>query len=104
MYGPNQDTPNLHSDLAFNKIQDWNPDLSTFSDDFNVVLDPQKGTKNYQHVNNPPAMQALQNQIHQYILIDIWRELHPDERKYTWQKYNENKQSRLDYFLISASL
>ena len=104
LYGPNQDTPSFYSDLAFKKIQDWNPDFSIFSGDFNVVLNPQKDTKNYQHVNNPHAMQALQNQIQQYNLIDIWRELHPDERKYTWQKYNENKQSRLDYFLISASL
>ena len=104
LYGPNQDTPVFYSDLAFKKIQDWNPDFSIFSGDFNVVLNPQKDTKNYLHVNNPHAMQALQNQIQQYNLIDIWRELHPDERKYTWQKYNENKQSRLDYFLISASL
>ena len=49
-------------------------------------------------------MQALKDQIQQYNLIDIWRDLHPDKRIFTWQKFNENKQSRLDYFLISASL
>ena len=49
-------------------------------------------------------MQALKDQIQQYNLVDIWRELHPDSKQYTWRKYNENKQSRLDYFLISASL
>ena len=104
LYGPNNDTPEFYNDLVFKKIVDWNPDFSIFAGDFNVVLDPSIDTKNYQHVNNPNAMQALKDQIQQYNLIDIWRELYPDKRTYTWQKYNENKQSRLDFFLISSSL
>ena len=104
MYGPNQDSPEFYTDLAFQKINDWSPDFSIFAGDFNVVLDPSIDTKNYQQINNPNAMQALKDQIQQNNLIDIWRELHPHQRTYTWQKYNENKQSRLDYFLISASL
>ena len=39
-----------------------------------------------------------------YNLVDIWRELHPDERIFTWHKYNENEMSRLDFFLVSSSL
>ena len=104
MYGPNQDNPEFFNDLVFKKIIDWNPDFSIFAGDFNVVLNPSIDTKNYQRINNPNAMQALKNQIQQFNLIDIWRELHPDKRTFTWQKYNENKQSRLDFFLISASL
>ena len=98
LYGPNNDTPEFYNDLVFKKIVDWNPDFSIFAGDFNVVLDPSIDTKNYQHVNNPNAMQALKDQMQQYNLIDIWRELYPDNRTYTWQKYNENKQSRLDFF------
>ena len=104
LYGPNQDSPSFYSDTVFKQIQAWNPDFSIFSGDFNVVLDPARDTKNYQNINNPLAMQALKDQIQQYNLVDIWRELHPDDRQYTWRKFNENKQSRLDYFLISASL
>ena len=104
LYGPNQDSPEFYTDLAFRKINDWSPDFSIFAGDFNVVLDPSIDTKNYQQINNPNAMRALKDQIQQNNLIDIWRELHPDQRTFTWQKYNENKQSRLDYFLISASL
>lgn len=40
----------------------------------------------------------------QFNLLDVWRELHPDERTFTWRKFNGKKQGRLDYFLISASL
>ena len=104
LYGPNQDTPNFYSEIVFKQIQAWNPDFSIFAGDYNVVLDHALDTKNYQHENNPFAREALKNQIHQYNLVDIWRELHPDGKQYTWRKFNENKQSRLDYFLISASL
>ena len=104
LYGPNSDSPDFYSEQVFKKIQDWQPDFSIFSGDFNVVLDPQIDTKNYQHINNPQAMQALKDQVEQNNLVDIWRELHPDEKKFTWQKFNENKQSRLDFFLISSSL
>ena len=36
-------------------------------------------------------------------LVDVWREQHLQENKYTWfGPYN--KRSRLDYFLISSDL
>ena len=77
LYGPNQDSPQFYSELAFKKIQDWQPDFSIFAGDFNVVLDPQKDTKNYNQINNPQAMQTLKDQIEQHNLVDVWRELHP---------------------------
>ena len=104
IYGPNQDNPSFYTDLAFKKIQEWEPDFSIFCGDFNVVLNPGIDTKNYMHINNPMAMEALKDQMQQNNLIDIWRELHPHDKIFTWQKYNENKQGRLDFFLISASL
>ena len=36
--------------------------------------------------------------------MDIWRDTHPEARVYTWKKFNQDKMSRLDYFLISSSL
>ena len=104
IYGPNADTPSFYSDYAFKKIIEWSPDFSIFAGDFNLVLDPQKDLKNYLHVNNPLARQELITQMQNYNLIDIWREMHSEERIFTWRKYNENKMSRLDFFLISSSL
>ena len=104
IYGPNTDTPDFYSEKAFKKIVDWKPDYSIFAGDFNIALDQVKDTKNYIQNNNPNAREALKNQIDQNNLVDIWRESHPDENKFTWHKFNENKQSRLDYFLVSASL
>ena len=104
IYGPNTDTPDFYSEKAFKKIVDWKPDYSIFAGDFNIALDQVKDTKNYIQNNNPNAREALKNQIDQNNLVDIWRVSHPAENKFTWHKFNENKQSRLDYFLVSASL
>ena len=49
-------------------------------------------------------MNELKFQIESFNLIDIWREMHPQTKTFTWQKFNENKCSRLDFFLISSSL
>ena len=104
IYGPNTDSPNFFSESAFKKILEWQPDFSIFAGDFNIALDHSKDTKNYINENNPNAREALKNEIEQNNLVDIWRYLHPNDRLFTWRKFNENKQSRLDYFLVSASL
>ena len=37
-------------------------------------------------------------------LLDIWRELYPEMRRYTWRQNTPLQQSRLDFFLISDLL
>lgn len=37
-------------------------------------------------------------------LIDIWRELNPDKRRFSWRRCHPLQQSRIDYFLISKDL
>ena len=37
-------------------------------------------------------------------LLDIWRELYPEMRRYTWHQNTPLQQSRLDFFLISDLL
>ena len=104
IYGPNSDSPLFYEQIAFKKILEWQPDYTICGGDFNLVLDPKIDTKNYLHINNPLARQELLKQIGMFNLVDIWRELNPDSKTYTWQKYNENKQSRLDFFLVSSTL
>ena len=37
-------------------------------------------------------------------LIDIWREMNPDKRRFSWRRCQPLQQSRIDYFLISKIL
>ena len=104
VYGPNEDSPNFYANTVFNKIEEWEPSFSIFAGDWNVALDPTLDTKNYQNDNNANARRAIKDKMEQHNLIDIFRELHPEEKIFSWQKFNQNKQARLDYFLISSSL
>jgi len=69
-----------------------------------VTLNPLLDNKNYLNDNNHLASHALKSKIDEFELVDIWRELNPQGRTYTWRKFNENKQARLDYFLVSSPL
>ena len=40
----------------------------------------------------------------EYGLVDIFREFHPTDKKYSWKQWGAHKFGRLDYFLVSNSL
>jgi len=104
IYGPNEDSPLFYENDVFELIETWEPDFSIFVGDYNVTLNPELDNKNYVRDNNPQARLVLKNKINEHELVDIWRELNPLKKTYTWKKYKENKRGRLDYFLVSASL
>ena len=64
--------------------------------DYNVALDPKLDTKNYLNENNPQARRALTDKMEEFNLGDVWRELNPHERKYTWKNFRQTKNARLD--------
>lgn len=104
LYGPNQDTPDFY-DVIQETIHDFNNDHIIICGDFNLVLNPSVDyDSNYKHVNNPAARNKVLEIIENNNLIDIFREHHPDIRRYTWRRVNPVKQARLDFFLVSESL
>ena len=42
--------------------------------------------------------------MRQYDLSDIYRDLHPDTKRFTWRRRNPVKQARLDMFLASSNI
>ena len=61
-------------------------------------------TLNYQTVANPGAKSQLLDKMTELGLVDIFREFHPTDRKYSWKQWGSNKFSRIDFFLVSNSL
>ena len=55
LYGPNSDCPAFYENEVFNKIDVWNPHHSIFVGDWNVAMNQNEDTCNYQSVNNPLA-------------------------------------------------
>ena len=72
--------------------------------DFNLVLDPIKDTFNYKHINNPKARLKVIERMAELEMVDIFRHMNPDEKRYTYREKNPVKQARLDYFLVPNSL
>jgi len=64
-------------------------------------------------IKRGPAQNTSQSTKHTYLileicdnldLVDAWRILYPEERRYTWRQTKPNVYCRLDFFLISQSL
>lgn len=102
IYGPSAgDDPDF-----FVKVWDFVKDIGNqytiAAGDWNCVQDMKTDARNYSSVSTRPRTRKQITEIMvDNELVDIWRELHPEKRNYTWRKFNTIKQGRLDYFLVS---
>ena len=103
LYGPNRDKPNFYREVK-DDIETFGNETVIIGADFNLILDIQKDCRNYLHINNPNAREAVFDLCAELNLIDIWRECNLDKEQFTWKKTHPFKQARLDFFLISEIL
>ena len=102
-YAPNVDTPQYFRTVE-NYITSAETDYILLSGDLNLTLDPSLDCDNYKHINNPGARKELLEIIEKQNLCDVYRNLNPEKRRYTWRRKNPIKQARLDYFIASTPL
>ena len=98
IYGPNSDTPEFYTELG-NTIN-----LFIIGGDWNSTRDFNKDNLNYARINNPKSTEAISHMCTHFNLVDAWRIKNPTKKQYTWLQGLSNKQSRLDYFLITEEL
>ena len=103
LYGPNRDEPDFYRQL-YKVLADMNVHNIIIAGDWNLVLDPSRDYQNYKHINNPKSKEVVEEIIEHLDLNDIWRELNPEARRFTWRRTNPFQQSRLDFFLISDTV
>ena len=103
LYGPNNDHPDFFQCIQ-DTIQQTTTDYNIICGDFNLVLNPDIDTHNYNAINNPRAMQNVLTIMKNYHLCDVFRELHQNKKRFTWRRRNPVKQARLDFFLVSTSI
>ena len=72
--------------------------------DWNLFLNPALDSSRYRAVNRPRARKKVYDLMLKYDLIDSWRELYPEKKKYPWRRFKSFVQGRLDYFLLSQAL
>lgn len=73
-----------------------------------LILDTSRDYFNYLHVNNPKAKEIVLEHMISYNIVDIYmyvyREFHPNDKRYTWRTPTHLKQARLGFFLVSVYL
>ena len=106
IYGPSAgDNPDFFQNV-FNHVDKLENDTIITGGDWNCFMDPVLDTRNYSSMHNirPRTRNKISDLMNEFDLIDVFRKIYPDKKAYSWRKFNSNKQSRLDYFLISQNL
>ena len=101
--GPNSDTPEFYTELE-NTINLFENPSIIIGGDWNSTRDFNKDNLNYARINNPKLTEAISHMCTHFNLVDTWRIKNPTKKQYTWLQGLSNKQSRLDYFLITEEL
>ena len=103
IYSPNTDKPEFYEEIK-DKIDNADFDHVIICGDLNLFLDQNLDCDKYINISNPKARGKVKSSMNTFDLRDIFRERHPEIRRYTWRRQNPFKQARLDYFLISNNL
>lgn len=105
VYGPSSGDHPEFFDTVCTHIDHIGNDIIVAAGDWNVVLNMKLDSRNYQStVNRPRTRKKIFDVMVQYELIDVFRNMYPTKRKYSWRKFNSIKQGRLDFFLVSENL
>ena len=109
VYGPNRDNPDFYRQQVFNITNFPAHDFAIWAGDWNLVLDQQKDTKNYEGEHNKKARSCVIANIASNNLVYAWRASHPNMSEYTWlkavRKINPFAQpARLDTILMCEEL
>ena len=105
IYAPNTDNPGFFIN-AFSHIDSFGKmDNIIVCGDFNLVLDSSVDYENYKDSNhNINSRKLLIKTIIERELMDPFRHLHGETRKYTWKRFSSLQRGRLDFFLTTKSL
>ena len=106
IYGPNEDDPEFYKNVVLLKTEllQSESDFTILAGDWNLVLDQDIDTFGYKAEHNKAAKVVLKEGIENLGWVDIFRELNPQKKRYSWRKFGDTKRARLDFHLISAQL
>ena len=103
IYAPNKDNPTFFLDF-FGHLDDFKCDDIIVGGVFNLVLDLEKDKSGGIAKINQNSAKIIQEFSDKLDLVDAWRVLHPEARRYTWRRRRPKVQCRLDFFLVNQSV
>ena len=72
--------------------------------DWNVALNPKIDSNHPTNIYRARSRKQIVNIMNTYDLVDVYRNLHADTRRYSWRRFNGTQRSRIDCFLVSEHL
>lgn len=99
VYAPNYDSPNFISQMILLFTYHCKG-LGFLAGDINCIMNASLDKSSSANVSNPKSSKVLNNLCSDSGLIDVWRQLNPKVRDYTFYSHPHNSYSRLDYFFL----
>ncbi len=103
LYAPNEDEPNFFKD-CFKMIELFDNSSKIIAGDFNLVMNLDMDKKGGLPRTHFKCQEVLKLYMEEAEILDIWREQHPDERKFTWHRSKPPIFCRLDMILTSFDM
>lgn len=104
IYGPNSDSPSFYSSVLSKIMEIYVEHHIIMAGDFNLIMDKELDSMDYKNINNPKARIEVFHLMDTLNLKDVFREMYPQKKRFSWRKKSPIKQARLDFFLVSESL
>ncbi len=109
VYLPTKDRPNEQKTFVknlFDFVENHQQHNIVIGGDFNICLNPYLDKSGGDSEVKSANATLIENYCDEYNLIDIWRTLYPDVKRFTWRGNTKCGiiQSRLDYWLISRHM
>ena len=103
VYAPNSDTPEFFL-ATFEAAEEMGEARKIIAGDFNLVMDNALDRSQGQHKNI--KSQKIVKELAEHLdLLDLWREIHPEQPGFTWKRYRPTYLAeRLDFFLVTEEM
>ena len=89
IYGPNEDNPEFYREVVLKeteKLQSGS-EFSILAGDWNLALNHELDTFGYISEQNQNAKKVLIDGMNNLCLVDIFRENHPERKRFSWRKF-----------------
>ena len=98
IYAPSSGDDPKFFDTVIREIVAMDNELIVIGGDWNVALNPKMDTNHPRNVYRIRSRKNIFDFMNDYELVDIYRTLDADTRKYSWKRFNGMQKSRLDLF------
>ena len=104
-YGPNTDNSRVIEEFC-SRLDEYDNPYTVAGGDFNFCLDTSmdRETSAQRIRNNNNSRNKLTQYMYQQNLVDIWRELNPQTKQYTYIRQNPPSKSRIDFFPVNSDI